>query len=92
MILFLVAYLLIINIVSFAVCGRDKKLAVMGKSKRRISEKALFLLCVAGGSLGMWLGMYHFRHKTRHWYFVYGVPLIFFLQIIAAIAINKICA
>jgi len=81
----LLAYLLIINVIAFAVCGHDKKVAARGKGKRRVPEKVLFLLCFLGGSLGMWLGMYFFRHKTRHWYFVLCVPLILVLQIAAIV-------
>lgn len=46
----------------------------------RISEKALFFFPVLGGSLGGWLGMYFFHHKTRHWYFRAGFPLLFLFQ------------
>lgn len=68
------------NLLGFALMGIDKKRAV--NHKWRISEKRLFLAAILGGSLGSWLGMYVFRHKTRHWYFVVGIPVIFVLQII----------
>ena len=58
------------------------------KAKRRawrIPEKTLFLLSIIGGSVGTWLGMYAFHHKTKHWYFVVGMPLILVVQIILAI-------
>ena len=45
----------------------------------------LFLVSILGGSIGTWAGMYVFRHKTRHWYFVIGMPLILILQIAGAI-------
>jgi uncharacterized membrane protein YsdA (DUF1294 family) len=51
----------------------------------RISERMLFLVSILGGSIGTWAGMYVFRHKTRHWYFVIGMPLILILQIAGAI-------
>jgi uncharacterized membrane protein YsdA (DUF1294 family) len=51
----------------------------------RISERMLFLVSILGGSIGTWAGMYVFRHKTRHWYFVIGIPLILILQIAGAI-------
>ena len=58
------------------------------KAKRhawRIPEKILFGVSFLGGSIGTWLGMYLFRHKTKHWYFVIGMPAIFILQIIVGI-------
>lgn len=80
-------YLMVINIVGFAVMGIDK-----AKAKRhawRIPEKILFFCSLLGGSIGTWAGMYAFRHKTKHWYFVVGMPLIFFGQIAAAIFILR---
>lgn len=73
-------YLIFINILGLALMGIDKKRAIA--KKWRISERKLFLTAFLGGSLGCWLGMYLFRHKTRHWYFVWGMPVIFVLQII----------
>lgn len=43
-------------------------------------EKVLFGLSILGGSVGMYLGMFTFRHKTKHWYFVIGIPLIILIQ------------
>jgi uncharacterized membrane protein YsdA (DUF1294 family) len=66
------------NIIGLAVMGIDKS-----KAKRhvwRIPEKVLFLVSLLGGSIGTWAGMYIFRHKTKHWYFVVGMPLILALQ------------
>ena len=48
----------------------------------RISEKVLFTVAIIGGSLGVWLGMYLFHHKTKHWYFVWGIPMIVIIQMI----------
>lgn len=59
----------------------DKKRAI--RHLWRISEKALFSCCLLGGSLGIWTGMYVFRHKTKHWYFVIGVPFILVTYIVA---------
>ena len=78
-------YFMIINLVGFVMMCVDKQLAI--HHKNRIPEKALFLIAIIGGSLGGILGMYAFRHKTRHWYFVYGMPAIFILQIILVIVI-----
>lgn len=71
-------YILIMSIVAFSVCGVDKFAAQ--RQNRRMPEKVLFLLAAAGGSLGLYLGMFTFRHKTKHWYFVVGVPLIILVQ------------
>ena len=84
-ILILLVYLVIINIVGFAMMGIDKKKAK--KRSFRIPEASLFIIAVIGGSLGSVAGMYFFRHKTRHWYFVYGMPAILILQIILALVL-----
>ena len=76
-------YLLVINIVGFISMGVDKKKAKKGAW--RVPEKTLFLFPVLGGGLGSWIGMYTFRHKTKHWYFVIGIPAIFFIELGAAI-------
>jgi uncharacterized membrane protein YsdA (DUF1294 family) len=72
------AYLAVMNIIGFAIMGIDKKRAIRGAW--RISEASLFLTALLGGSLGCILGMQHFRHKTKHWYFKYGMPAIFLVQ------------
>ncbi|MBQ3223440.1 MAG: DUF1294 domain-containing protein, partial [Clostridia bacterium] len=67
------------NLITFTVYGADKRRAKRGG--RRVPEKTLFLLAVMGGSPGALAGMYTFRHKTRHWYFVWGIPAIMAVQI-----------
>jgi len=47
----------------------------------RIPEATLFIFALVGGSIGSIIGMYTFRHKTKHWYFVVGMPLILIIQI-----------
>ncbi len=74
------AYLLGINLLAFALMGVDKHRAK--RNLWRISERALFLSALLGGSLGAICGMRFFHHKTKHWYFVYGMPLILLLQIV----------
>lgn len=71
-------YLVIINIVSFSLMGVDKRRA--RKGEWRISEAALFTSALLFGGLGSTIGMWHFRHKTRHWYFVVGMPLILIIE------------
>ena len=75
----LIGYLAIMNSIGFTVMGIDKKRAIRGAW--RISEASLFLTAFLGGALGCTLGMRHFRHKTRHWYFRYGMPAIFAAQL-----------
>ena len=72
-------YLVIMNLLGFAMMGIDKKRAVRGAW--RISEASLFLVAFLGGALGCTMGMRHFRHKTRHWYFKYGMPAVFAVQV-----------
>lgn len=74
---------MIVNILGFAVMGIDKQKAI--KKRWRIRESTLFLIALVGGSLGSILGMRIFHHKTKHWYFVCGMPLILMLQIAIAV-------
>lgn len=71
---YLLFWFVIINIVTFAVFGIDKKKAIDGKF--RISELTLFVLSLLGGSLGGLIAMHTFHHKTRKWYFKFGIPFI----------------
>ena len=82
---YLLIYLLIINILAFLVMGLDKRRA--RNQAWRIPEKTLFFLSIIGGSLGSVAGMYLFHHKTRHWYFVIGMPLILVAHIVLAILV-----
>ena len=75
----LVCYLLAINAVTFIVYGIDKYKAK--KAKWRISEATLLLLAVLGGSIGAWMGMKVWHHKTMHKKFKYGIPAILLIQI-----------
>ena len=82
----LLYYLIAINIVTFIVYGIDKVKAMKGKW--RISEATLLLLAIIGGSVGAWLGMKTWHHKTMHKKFKYGLPLILLAQI-ALIALTS---
>ncbi|MCR5011985.1 MAG: DUF1294 domain-containing protein [Lachnospiraceae bacterium] len=75
----IIIYFAVLNIMGFAAMGIDKWKAA--HHAWRIPEKVLFLIAIFGGSLGSIIGMYTFRHKTKHWYFVYGMPLIMAAQI-----------
>ncbi len=83
----LIVYLIAVNVATFFVYGIDKWKAMHGKW--RISEATLIGLAVAGGSLGAWLGMAVWHHKTMHKKFKYGIPLIIVAQI--AIALLASC-
>ena len=76
-------YLVAINILAFILYGTDKKRA--RNNEWRISERTLLLSAVIGGSIGAILGMHIFRHKTKHWYFRYGLPVILIIQVVAGI-------
>ncbi len=72
-------YLLGINAVTFIVYGIDKYKAK--KARWRIPEATLLLLAVLGGSIGAWMGMKVWHHKTKHKKFKYGIPAILLIQI-----------
>ncbi|MFH5182005.1 DUF1294 domain-containing protein [Paenibacillus sp. TAB 01] len=69
-----ITYLVIMNIISFCLMAYDKSQA--GKRKRRIPEKRLFGYAACGGALGAWIGMYTWRHKTKHTSFILGMPAL----------------
>lgn len=75
----LTGYIAAVNLIGFLLMGIDKHKAK--KHAFRIPEATLFTVALIGGSIGSIAGMYFFRHKTRHWYFVYGMPAILILQI-----------
>ena len=79
----LIFYLVLINLALFFTMGADKLRARKGGP--RVPEATLFLLALLGGSVGGIGGMYLFRHKTRHWSFAVGFPVILILQLAAAI-------
>lgn len=75
----LILILTVMSAVLFLAMGADKSRA---KSHcRRIPEARLFLLALLGGAVGGTLGMWVFRHKTRHWYFAFGFPLLAAIQL-----------
>ncbi len=77
--LYITAFLLSVNVVAFFMYGIDKWKAK--KDKWRTSEATLMWLAVIGGSIGAWLGMKVWHHKTMHKKFRYGLPLIIIVQI-----------
>ena len=87
MTIYIVGSLIIINLITFLLYGIDKLKAKKGKW--RISEATLLLLAIIGGSIGAWLGIKIWHHKTLHKKFKYGIPLIIFAQIVVAIYMFK---
>ena len=81
-------YFLILTVIGFLLCGFDKFAAK--KQMRRVPEKWLFIISALGGSVGMYAGMLTFRHKTQHWYFVWGIPGIIILQVALILLILRI--
>lgn len=71
--------LLVLNLFSFALMGWDKRCA--RKGRWRVPEKTLFLAAGCFGALGGVLGMYAYRHKTKHWHFRIFFPLMLIAQV-----------
>lgn len=73
-----IGILVLVNLFSFLLMRHDKQCAK--KNKRRVPEKTLFLATALFGAFGGTLGMFIFRHKTKHWYFRVFFPLLLILQ------------
>ena len=82
----ILGYLLAVNITSFLLYGIDKYKAKKGRW--RISEATLLLMAVIGGSIGAWVGMRLWHHKTMHKKFKYGIPIIIILQVALAVYLH----
>ncbi len=83
----IIIYISAINIIGFTIMGIDKFLAK--KKAYRIPEATLFTFALFGGSLGTTLAMFLFRHKTRHWYFLYGMPVILLVQVAIIVFLSQ---
>ncbi|MEI2664660.1 DUF1294 domain-containing protein [Rossellomorea sp. LJF3] len=79
-------YTVIINIIGFTVMGRDKRKAE--RHEYRISERVLWQVAIVGGSVGAYLGMKVFRHKTKHKAFAIGFPLLVIVHCVLFIWLN----
>ncbi|MBC5625618.1 DUF1294 domain-containing protein [Clostridium sp. NSJ-49] len=80
MIKYFTIYFIIINFVSFILMYIDKRRAI--KKEWRISEHTLILISLLGVSIGSLIGMYTFRHKTKHLKFKVGIPIILVIQLL----------
>ena len=76
-----------LSLADFVLMGVDKWKARRGAW--RVKERTFFLLAALGGSPGAILGMWAFRHKTRHWYFKFGLPAIFAAQLALALWLKR---
>lgn len=76
---YIIIWLAVMSTALFITMGADKRRARRGA--RRVPERRLFALTLIGGAFGGWAGMYAFHHKTRHWYFKFGIPAILLAQI-----------
>ena len=76
-------YLIIINLIGFAVMFIDKYKAKRGKW--RIPENTIFMITAIGGGIGTIVGMYKFRHKTKKLKFTIGLPVLLILDILLII-------
>ncbi|MBR3832771.1 MAG: DUF1294 domain-containing protein [Lachnospiraceae bacterium] len=83
MIILLIAFLAVYNLVVFCIYGYDKRCAI--KDKWRVPEKVLIGLAFLGGSVGAYLGMSIFRHKTKHTKFTVLVPLALLIHLVIAV-------
>lgn len=71
-----------VNLVAFALMGVDKQRA--RTHQWRVPEKTLFLAALLFGGTGGTIGMFFFHHKTKHWYFRYGLPALLVAQLALA--------
>ncbi|PPA71597.1 DUF1294 domain-containing protein [Jeotgalibacillus proteolyticus] len=78
--LIITAYLGVMSLAGFTVMGADKKRA--RNNQYRISEKTLWGITLTGGAVGTYFGMTHFRHKTKHAAFKFGLPVFAFLTVV----------
>jgi len=83
---FIYNILIAINILGFILMGYDK---LKAKNRGwRIPELNLFIVAFLGGAAGIFLGMQLFRHKTKHYSYMLGIPLLFCLNVLAVLAVR----
>jgi uncharacterized membrane protein YsdA (DUF1294 family) len=86
---FLIALFLGVNLAAFLVMGWDKWRSRQTGAER-IPEGLLFFMAIAFGSLGVFAGMFAFRHKTRTWYFLLGIPLAFAQNVATLMVLGRL--
>ena len=88
----IIGVFVLINLFSFFIMGRDKRKAIKGKANKRAPEGFLFFLATMFGSVGVFLGMYAFRHKTKKWYFQIGIPMLVLQNVASIVVIFQLTA
>jgi uncharacterized membrane protein YsdA (DUF1294 family) len=88
----LVSVFVMVNAVAFFIIAYDKRQARRGNSTERISEGLLFFMATAFGSVGVYVGMIVFRHKTQKWYFQIGIPLVIIQNLALLYVIQELFA
>ncbi len=83
----LCAYIIVISLVSIVVCIYDKKISKKNRVELRIPEATLLGLSALGGSVAMFICMLLTRHKTKHFKFMVGIPVIILIQAAAIFAL-----
>ena len=86
----LLIYIAIISLISVIVCFYDKKISKKKRVELRIPEKVLLILSALGGSVAMFITMLLIRHKTKHFKFMVGIPVIIILQIAAIFGVMQL--
>lgn len=76
LLLAIVAFFILMNLLAVLIIFLDK-MRSQKEGMERVSEGLLFFLAAFFGSLGVYFGMFVFRHKTRKWYFLLGIPFLF---------------
>ena len=84
----LAIWLLAASVLDFVLMGVDKRRA--RRNRRRVPEKTFFAVALLGGTPGAIAGMWLFRHKTRHWYFQYGLPAILMAQLALGLCLARL--
>lgn len=75
-------YILLINVIGFGTMWYDKIMARTGKYKYRVAESRIFLIALAGGAIGIFIGMELFKHKTKKLKFTLFIPVIIIVQLV----------
>ena len=83
----LIGYVAIISVISIIVCIYDKRVSKLNKVALRIPENTLMILSAVGGSVAMFITMLLFRHKTKHFKCMFGIPVIIVIQAAAIFAL-----
>ena len=78
-----------INVLSFFMMWRDKRISVRGGNPDRTPEGILFFYAAALGAIGVYMGMLTLRHKTRKWYFQVGIPLLIIQNLVVLYTIGE---